>query len=255
MKSKTLDIEAEIEVLPFEETGRTIGNHMKIDIYCPIFKFEEQLNDVFLSHKTKEFLKSEDYTEIGINFKFPCLQIGRLSVNDKFELAEGSRAFITGRITKIFKSIMDKNAWKANLSKSIEELENDIWKKPESYQTSLIEKCHKLRKKQISKLSNEELRLSINQQVGIQYTIPIAVQKLIQNKLIECDFYPGDLLQATFRTLDKDWEEAEFLKDEITFLIRHNFREIKSHDDIPEKAKREIFDNLVKYENTRDNKL
>ena len=254
MKNKALDIEAEIKVLPFEETGRTIGNHMKIDIYYPIFKFDNQLNDVFLSHKTKEFLKSEDKTIIGINFKFPCLQIGRLSVNDRFELTEGSRVFIIGRITKIFKTIMDKNSWESNLSKSIEELENDIWNKPESFQTKMIENCHKLRKKQISNLTNEELRLSINQQVGIQYTIPIAVQKLIQNKFIECDFYPGDLLQATFRKLDEDWKDAEFLKDEITFIIRHNFKEIGSHDEIPEKAKREIFDNLVKYENTRDNK-
>jgi len=254
MKSKTLDIEAEIEVLPFEEIGRTIGNHMKIDIYYPIFKFENQLNDVFLSHKTKEFLKSEDKTEIGINFKFPCLQIGRLSVNDKFELTEGSRAFITGRITKIFKTIMDKSSWESNLSKSIEELENDVWNNQESYETTLIENCYILRKEQISNLTNEQLRLSINQEVGIQYTIPIAIQKLIQNKFIECDFYPGDLLQVVFRKLKVNWNESEFLKNDFTAMIRHRFSEIKTNSEMPEKIKREIFDNLTNYINTRDNK-
>ena len=254
MKNKTVDIEAKIKVLPFSESGRTIGNHMKIDMYFPIFKFENQLNDIFLSHPTRIFLKSEDSCEININFKFPICQIGRLSKGDKFEITEGKRTTMIGEILRVINPIMDKYKFQSNISQSIEELENLKWETPLEYQSSTIENCHLLRKKPINKLSDEELRLSLSQEVGIKFTIPIILTKLLKNKFIECDFYPGDLLQATFRRLHTNWGDSELLKDQITFLIRHNFKEIKSHEGISEKVKREIFNNLVEYENTRDNK-
>jgi len=127
-------------------------------------------------------------------------------------------------------------------------LENDVWDEPETYQSILIENCHQLRKEHLSALTNEQLRLSITQEVGLRFTIPLVIKKLLENKFIECDFYPGDLLQATFRKLEADWAESDFLKDEIVSYVKHRFSEIKANDEMPEKAKREIFDNLVKYE-------
>ncbi|MBK8627873.1 MAG: hypothetical protein IPN86_20600 [Saprospiraceae bacterium] len=254
MNSKTIDIEAQIKVLPFSETGRAMENHMKIDVYFPIFKFDNMLNDVFLSHPTKRILKSADATKINISFKFPILQIGRLSKGDKFEITEGKRTTMIGEILRVINPIMDKYKFQSNISQSIEELENSKWETPLEYQSSIVENCHLLRKKPINKLSDEELRLSLSQDVGIKFTIPIILNKLLKNKYIECDFYPGDLLQETFRRLHTDWGDSELLKDHFTFLIRHNFKEIKSHEGISEKVKREIFNNLVEYENTRDNK-
>ena len=255
MKKKTIDIEALINVIPFEESGRTIGNDMQIDFYFPIFKFKDKLNDVFLVHETKKILKSGQQLHIGIKFKFPSLQIGRLTVSDVFELTEGSRTTIKGLVTKIENPLMDMSKWKFNLTNSIEQLEKEIWKEENVYPSTLVEKCHKLRKKPISELSNEELRLSFSQEIGIMHTSPIVVMKLLENKFIECNFYPGDLLQATFRKLNKDWGESNFLKDEITFNVKHKFNEIENNSEVPEKSKREIFNNLVDYENTRDNKL
>ena len=247
-----MDIYAQIHVLPFQESGRTTGNNIKIDRYLPIFKCKDKLNDVFLLHETKELLRSDEVSNIGINFKFPSLQIGRLSVNDKFELTEGSRTIIIGHITKIENTIMNKSQWELNLSKSIESLEKEIWKEQKEYPSTLVEKCHRLRKKPISSLSNENLRLLLSQKVGITHTAPLIVKKLIEDKFIECDYYPGDLLVETFRKLDAEWGNSNFLKDEITFFVRHRFHEIKGHVEIPEKVKREIFDNLVDYENSRN---
>ena len=43
MNNKTIDIEVQIKVIPFSQTGRRIDNYMKIDRYFPIFKFENKL--------------------------------------------------------------------------------------------------------------------------------------------------------------------------------------------------------------------
>lgn len=250
MRNKEIDIQAKIKVIPFSVSRRTVGNDMKIDSYFPTFKLNDQLNDVFLNHKTKKYLKSGEETDIGILFKFPSLQIGRLKVNDEFELTEGPRTTIKGRIDKIVNSFMDKAIWERNLSKSMEELEKDVWVEPNEYESYLIERCHKLRKIPLSQLSNEQLRLAISQEMGIKTIMPIVIKKLIRDKFIECDFYPGDLLLATFRKLSADWGYSNFLKDDITTMIRNQFKEIKTNDEIPEKVKREIFEEMVRYENT-----
>lgn len=252
MRMSRIDLQAEITVLPFEKSGRSVDNDMKIDVYFPTFKLHNRLNDVFLNHPSRSFLKSQDHTEIGIQFKFPSLQIGRLTKGDEFELTEGSRTTIKGEITQIINPILSKTLWELNLSKSIEELEKDKWEKLNDYPSTMVEKCHELRRIQMSDLSNEQLRFSLSQDVGIKHTVPLIIEKLIKDKFIECDFYPGDLLVAVFRKLNVDWGTANFLKDEITFFVRQTFLEIKLNEDIPEKVKREIFDEMENYENTRD---
>ena len=128
-------------------------------------------------------------------------------------------------------------------TKSIEQLEKDVWKNPSEFPTDLVEKCYRYRKISISKLTNEQIRLLISQRIGIEYLIEIALEKLERNILTECDFYEGDLLVAVSSLPTEFWNEnkTEFLnfKNIVELnseLIKNELGE-KEFDRINEKIK------------------
>jgi len=98
-------------------------------------------------------------------------------------------------------------------TKSIEQLEKDIWKNHSEFPTDMVEKCYRYRKISIAELTNEQIRLLISQQIGTEYIIGIALKKLERNILTECDFYEGDLLMAVSSISNEFWNEnqTEFL--------------------------------------------
>jgi len=112
-------------------------------------------------------------------------------------------------------------------TKSIEQLEKDVWKSPSEFPTDMIEKCYRYRKISIAELTNQQIRLLISQKIGVDYLIGIALEKLERNILTECDFYEGDLLIAVSSLPTKFWNKnkTEFL----TFkkLVEQNSELIK----------------------------
>ena len=84
-------------------------------------------------------------------------------------------------------------------------MENNVWKELSDYPTDLIEKCHQYRKISISKLSIEQIRLLVSQQIGLEHIIRIVLNKLEQNPLAEGDFYTGDLLTAVSKIPTNFW--------------------------------------------------
>ena len=113
-------------------------------------------------------------------------------------------------------------------TKSIEQLEKDIWKNPSEFPTDLVEKCYHYRKISIAELTNEQIRLLISQKIGIEYLIGIALEKLERNILTEGDFYEGDLLVAVSSLPTQFWNEnqSEFLN--FKNLVKRNSELIKN---------------------------
>ncbi|WP_435314166.1 contact-dependent growth inhibition system immunity protein [Cellulophaga fucicola] len=113
-------------------------------------------------------------------------------------------------------------------TKSIEQIEKDIWKNPSEFPTDMVEKCYQYRKISIAELTDEQIRLLIFQQIGTEYLIGIALEKLEKNILTECDFYEGDLLVAVSGLPTEFWSnnKTEFL----TFknLVEQNSELIKN---------------------------
>ena len=128
-------------------------------------------------------------------------------------------------------------------TKSIEQLEKDIWKEPSKFPTDLVEKCYRYRKISIAELTNEQIRLLISQKIGTKYLIGIVLQKLERNILTECDFYKGDLLVAVSNLPTEFWtdHQTEFLS--LKNIIERNSELIKTElgenkfDQIIEKIK------------------
>jgi len=103
---------------------------------------------------------------------------------------------------------------------------------------ALVTKCHRLQKKVISDFSIEELRIMIGQNIGLDFLIPLALEKLSENILSEGDFYEGDLLINVLRSDKKYWE----LKKEDWEMMCNLFVENKfllDNSDNVESIKRE----------------
>jgi len=117
---------------------------------------------------------------------------------------------------------------KNNQNKSIEQLENDYWKESSEFPTDLVERCYRYRKINISKLTNEQIRLLISQNIGIEYLIGIVLKKLEQNILTECDFYEGDLLIAVSGLPTEYWNENKTEFWAFKNLVERNSELIKT---------------------------
>ncbi|MEL6977907.1 MAG: contact-dependent growth inhibition system immunity protein [Pseudomonadota bacterium] len=76
---------------------------------------------------------------------------------------------------------------------SLEALERRVWREP-SFPSRLVTTCHRLRRIPIRDLSVEDLRLLIGQSIGLEYLVPLAIERLDEDPLAAGDFFPGDLL-------------------------------------------------------------
>lgn len=87
----------------------------------------------------------------------------------------------------------------------MDELEEVTWGEP-PYDSSLVQTCHRLRKKPIGKFSVEDLRIMIGQQIGLFFLVPIALEVLEKDPLAEGDCYPGDLLNSAMNIDSTFWQ-------------------------------------------------
>ncbi len=65
----------------------------------------------------------------------------------------------------------------------------------------------RLRKVPLNRLTVEDLRLLIGQGIGLQYLVPIALEFLEVDPLVEGDYFPGDLLKNVLAVKDAYWHE------------------------------------------------
>lgn len=114
--------------------------------------------------------------------------------------------------------------------KSLEVLENDKWPDEKEYPSGLVKRCYDYRKIPVNKLTTEELRTLIGQNIGLKYLIPIAIDFLKTDVLIEGDFYPGDLLESVLKIDKRFWSQNINLKEQFIELINLNVDKIKSEN-------------------------
>lgn len=113
---------------------------------------------------------------------------------------------------------------------SLEQLENDFWGEPE-FDSYVITTCHKARKKPLSELSHEEIRLLIGQKIGLKYLLTMALDILEIEPLIEVTFYEGDLMNELLRLDISDWKDCEQLQ-RFKNLIKACCEMLRNSEDI-----------------------
>ena len=108
---------------------------------------------------------------------------------------------------------------KFDVNKSLEELENEIWERPD-FESSLINNVLNIRKKPIKNLTTEDLRLLIGQQFSLDYVIPMAFQILDKNPFAEGDYYSGDLLHNVLSVKKEFWETRPELHQQLKQILQ-----------------------------------
>ncbi|MDH2434610.1 contact-dependent growth inhibition system immunity protein [Pokkaliibacter sp. MBI-7] len=92
-----------------------------------------------------------------------------------------------------------------DLTKSIEELEGEFWPPPKLESHVAVE-SHRLRKVPLVNLTVEDLRLLVGQRVGLEYTVPLAMDRLEENPLAAGAMYRGDLLTNVLKLPESFWQ-------------------------------------------------
>jgi len=110
--------------------------------------------------------------------------------------------------------------------KTLEQLEKDVWG-PDTYGSKLTSTIHRLRKKVLNDFSIEDLRITIGQQEGLPYLVPLAIEVLKEDISAEGDFYEGDLLKAVLTVDPKFWKENREYWETVHFLIKSKKQKVK----------------------------
>ena len=112
-------------------------------------------------------------------------------------------------------------------NKSLEELENDYWNTPAVFPTGLVEKAFLLRRKKISELDSDDIRILISQNIGLKYLVPEAIEILQKNIFEEALYYPGDLLLTLLNIKDDYWQQNIIQRENFAALVKESKTEIE----------------------------
>lgn len=114
-----------------------------------------------------------------------------------------------------------ENNWRF---KTLEQLEKDVWG-PDTFGSHLTSTIH--RKKVLNDFSIEDLRITIGQQEGLPYLVPLAIEVLKEDISAEGDLYEGDLLKAVLTVNPKFWKENREYWETVHFLIKSKKQKIR----------------------------
>jgi hypothetical protein len=102
--------------------------------------------------------------------------------------------------------------------RTLDTVDPPAWGPAPSDATALIRRCHELRTKPLRDFTVEDLRIMIGQQVALDRLLPIALDRLRPDPLMEGDRYPGDLLDGVLRVDAAFWEWSPDLTVEMRKL-------------------------------------
>jgi hypothetical protein len=107
-----------------------------------------------------------------------------------------------------------------NTSRTLEQLEATKWPEPPPEATALVQRCHALRKVPLERLTASDLRILIGQDVGLRFLIPIALEALRAQPMLEAEYYSGDLLASAMRVERRYWASAPAERDQLIQVAR-----------------------------------
>ncbi|MBP1967148.1 contact-dependent growth inhibition system immunity protein [Paenibacillus aceris] len=108
-----------------------------------------------------------------------------------------------------------------DLNKSLEEIDGENWGDPDEGATGLIRKCLTLRRKALKDFTNDDLTRMILQKFALNYLVPIAIKRLVENPLNSGNYYTGDLLCSLLKVNQDFWKENLELKEEFDLIVLH----------------------------------
>ncbi len=87
---------------------------------------------------------------------------------------------------------------------TLEELDGERWGEP-TFDSYVVRTSHSLRRKPLVTLTDEELRLGVGQGIGLEWLVPLMLQRLTEDPFRAGDLYDGDLLVSLARVPSSYW--------------------------------------------------
>jgi hypothetical protein len=103
---------------------------------------------------------------------------------------------------------------------TLDDLDPPAWGTPPPHPTSLVARCHELRRTPVAEYDAEALRMLIGQQIALPVLVPRALAVLAENPLAEGDFYPGDLLSSVIAVDREYWAAHPAQRDAAVAIAR-----------------------------------
>lgn len=100
----------------------------------------------------------------------------------------------------------DAEELEASAALSLQDIDGQDWGDPDPEDSYLVQTCTLLRRRPLSELGDEGLRLLVGQQIGLPTLVPMAIAVLDQRPHASGDLYPGALLAAVLRISDEYWD-------------------------------------------------
>jgi hypothetical protein len=116
-------------------------------------------------------------------------------------------------------------------TKTLQELDGEDWGEP-TLDSHLMTECTRLRRVPLCEFTTENLRIMIGQQIGLEFLIPLAIQRLREDPFAEGGFYPGDLLQDVVRADSRFLVSHPDLRREIAEIVSCAFASLQSLEEI-----------------------
>ena len=116
------------------------------------------------------------------------------------------------------------NDWR---QKSLDTLENHYWGDPATAPTNLVKRCIELSKVSVDRFTLGDLRVMIGQKFGLQYLIPLAIEKLQDNIFVDAELYEGDLLENVLKIDTSYWNNNENYWTQLNDFIKDKLQDLK----------------------------
>lgn len=104
--------------------------------------------------------------------------------------------------------------------KTLDQIDPPSWGPPPDDSSPLVRRVHQLRTVPLVRLTPEDVRLLVAQEVTWTTTVPLALGMLRVQPLVSGDYFPGDLLMATMSVAPEYWqahpEQREVLVDAVS---------------------------------------
>ncbi len=102
--------------------------------------------------------------------------------------------------------------------KSLQELEGDDWGEP-GFESTLVRTCHRLRRVPLVNFAVGDLRIMIGQKIGLPFLVPLALEILAEDPLVEGTYYPGDLLSVVIEVPAAFWSDRPEICDVLGEIV------------------------------------
>jgi len=105
-----------------------------------------------------------------------------------------------------------------NMSLTLDQLEGVVWGEP-GFQSHLVVECHRLRRIPLREFTPANLRIMIGQNIGLEHLVPLALQALADDPLLDAELYAGDLFSALVRSDRAFWSAHPDLRAKLASIV------------------------------------